>query len=120
VQESCLPPKVALQTVLSRRLKLVVQGLYLANRLSMLVTTIMHLHVALQQPISKAEVRMRALDLPSDSSASYPWGQQRLPTRETHRHLVGLHCSCPTGLGQGACLRATTSDMSAATQRCPV
>jgi len=57
VQESCLPPKVALQTVLSRRLKLVVQGLYLANRLSTLVTTVLHLHVALAQPISKAEVR---------------------------------------------------------------
>ena len=39
------------------RLKLVVQGLYLANRLNTAISTILHLHVSLQQPISKADVR---------------------------------------------------------------
>ena len=68
---------MALQTVLARRLKLVVQGLYLANRLSMLVTTIMHLHVALQQPISKAEVK-RHLPTLSRPARSYVPFRERL------------------------------------------
>eukprot|EP00854_Cymbomonas_tetramitiformis_P025737 gene25737-31480_t len=58
--DSCLPPKSSLQQVLLTRLKLVVQGMYLASRVRVLLQTCIHLHVALDQPITKHEIRCLA------------------------------------------------------------
>lgn len=68
------------------RLKLVVQGLYLAHRVNTLVGTLLHLHVALQQPISKADVRSLAqcLELLKAIQAQYARRSSMLSASATH------------------------------------